>query len=852
MVINNNFLNDSLINIEENNLTRKGVKVNGQSYDPTLDRAMADNPDLAPIDVDNISSRLDSMRNELSGNNTFNRNGNDIRSGSNDGDTIYDYDNSNIASFDGNDRIISAVVSDAIIDSGDGDDNVSSTSGNDVIDAGAGDDLISGGSGNDSILAGSGDDRVYGGNGNDVIYGEAGDDHIIAGNGDDYIHGGPGNDLIDAGNGNDFIVAGTGQNTVMGGLGEDTVVFEGSTDDFIIDYDSGNNIRITDADNPENTTTVMSVENFLFLTDDGEELFTIAELHEAIALGFATDSDDVLEGTDGDDEINGLDGDDTINGNGGNDTLIGGEGNDILNGGAGNDNLNGGEGNDTINGGDGDDIIDGGAGDDIIDGGDGDDTIDGGAGDDIIDGGAGDDTIDGGSGNDTIDGGFGDDVIDGSEGNDNIEGGAGDDIITDGYGDNTIDGGEGNDTLALNKGFSSYSITDEGNNTFTFTDNDNGDVNTVTNVETFAFGDQTVTSSELQDMIAPREVIVVGGWDAHSLGDIMGVSGGQFGDNHNGYNYNQINYDSTNDELYQNVLAMMSDEDKEMSATTPVIVDIHSGEVLGTIDRNELSGNTNAWGDVADDTVAGQTIEVEGQDYEVVDSSFRWSSPVILDIDGDGIELTSVENGVNFDLNADQQLDRTAWTQSSQGFDDAFLALDRNGNGQIDDGSELFGDQNDADNGYEELAKLDTNQDGQITSEDEAFSELKVWADMDGDGKVGKGEMKGLEEVGITSISTNYSGNVGEKFDKNGNDISLTSSFTMDVDGESVTRDTVDAFFVNRDITNDEEQRIFIEDEIASLESELLTLESTPNYDEDKANSLRSDIDAKKSQLAFL
>ena len=123
---------------------------------------------------------------------------------------------------------------------------------------------------------------------------------------------------------------------------------------------------------------------------------------------------------------------------------------------------------------------------------------------------------------------------------------------------------------------------------------------------------------------------------------------------------------------------------------------------------------------------------------------------------------------------------------------------------------------------------------------------------MDGDGKVGKGEMKGLEEVGITSISTNYSGNVGEKFDKNGNDISLTSSFTMDVDGESVTRDTVDAFFVNRDITNDEEQRIFIEDEIASLESELLTLESTPNYDEDKANSLRSDIDAKKSQLAFL
>jgi len=64
-------------------------------------------------------------------------------------------------------------------------------------------------------------------------------------------------------------------------------------------------------------------------------------------------------------------------------------------------------------------------------------------------------------------------------------------------------------------------------------------------------------------------------------------------------------------------------------------------------------------------------------------------SPIIIDFNDDGYNLTDLANGVWFDLNADGRVDRTAWTTT--GSDDAFLCRDRDGNGSINDGSELFG-----------------------------------------------------------------------------------------------------------------------------------------------------------------
>ncbi|NBV99000.1 MAG: hypothetical protein EBR67_05755 [Proteobacteria bacterium] len=172
------------------------------------------------------------------------------------------------------------------------------------------------------------------------------------------------------------------------------------------------------------------------------------------------------------------------------------------------------------------------------------------------------------------------------------------------------------------------------------------------------------------------------------------------------------------------------------------------------------------------------------------------SDPLILDLDGDGVELTSLTEGTKFDIDGNGTLDQTSWTKSSNDFDDAFLVLDSNKNGEIDSGTELFGDQKGSANGYIELSKLDSNQDGTIDAKDTAYKDLQLWADMDGDGKVGDGELKGLEELGVKSISTKFTGQVGSKIDANGNDISLESTFTRVVNGEEKTLKTVDAFFV--------------------------------------------------------
>jgi len=84
------------------------------------------------------------------------------------------------------------------------------------------------------------------------------------------------------------------------------------------------------------------------------------------------------------------------------------------------------------------------------------------------------------------------------------------------------------------------------------------------------------------------------------------------------------------------------------------------------------------------------------------------------------MKLTTLNDGVNFDLNMDDSGDKekTAWTDVQYTFDDAFLCYDRNQNGLIDNGGELFGDQYGAENGFEELAKFDSNGDGKISDAD--------------------------------------------------------------------------------------------------------------------------------------
>jgi hypothetical protein len=136
---------------------------------------------------------------------------------------------------------------------------------------------------------------------------------------------------------------------------------------------------------------------------------------------------------------------------------------------------------------------------------------------------------------------------------------------------------------------------------------------------------------------------------------------------------------------------------------------------------------------------------------QVGEGQVQESDPITLDLDGDGIELTRYGNGARFDITGKGQAATTAFVTGG----DAFLAVDRNGNGIIDSGKELFGDQNGAKNGYEELAKLDSNLDGVINKLDKDFAKLVLFKD-NGNGRTEPGELVSLTQAGIVELSLNH------------------------------------------------------------------------------------------------
>lgn len=140
-------------------------------------------------------------------------------------------------------------------------------------------------------------------------------------------------------------------------------------------------------------------------------------------------------------------------------------------------------------------------------------------------------------------------------------------------------------------------------------------------------------------------------------------------------------------------------------------------------------------------------------------------TPVLIDVSGNGLQLTDAYSGVQFDLGGDGHVEPVAWTLPNS--DDAWLALDRNGNGRIDNGKELFGnftDQSHATttrNGFVALAEFDRsdsggNGDGQIDKKDSVFTSLRLWQDTNHNGVSENSELSSLPDLGLKKIEVDY------------------------------------------------------------------------------------------------
>jgi hypothetical protein len=133
----------------------------------------------------------------------------------------------------------------------------------------------------------------------------------------------------------------------------------------------------------------------------------------------------------------------------------------------------------------------------------------------------------------------------------------------------------------------------------------------------------------------------------------------------------------------------------------------------------------------------------------------RRGDPLTFDLDGDGIETTGRGNRIVFDHNADGVKNGTGWVNA----DDGLLVLDRDGNGTIDSGRELFGDNTiksngeRAKNGFDALADFDLNADGKIDALDDVFANLRLWRDANQDGISQSEELLTLSDLNIASIN---------------------------------------------------------------------------------------------------
>ncbi|MET0437516.1 MAG: DUF5801 repeats-in-toxin domain-containing protein [Devosia sp.] len=341
------------------------------------------------------------------------------------------------------------------------------------------------------------------------------------------------------------------------------------------------------------------------------------------------------------------------------------------------------------------------------------------------------------NGNDYLAGGSGNDYMFGGDGNDKLIGGAGNDTLNGGIGNDILVGGSGDDKLTGGTGVDQFRLTTAGNagNITTITDFVQG-TDKIAFLDTNSTGSGSVNFAGTTGTTAGAALASSDFVTRSSIEDIDGDD-----DNH----VVRITTAQTEDQI-------VSGDPGSSNRGNIYVVVFNSTSGKGEIWFDTNWADTGARVKVAtldSITSLSQLSALAASDFVVYSNA---ADPLVLDLDNNGYTFSSLNEGAAFDLDADGKIDQLAWNSSNDGI----LAYDVDGNGTIDNGSELFTpwfNGGNFVNGSAALASLDTNSDGVIDANDEAFNKLQIWQDLNGDGISDAGELKSLADHGITSLS---------------------------------------------------------------------------------------------------
>ncbi|MEP3051002.1 MAG: DUF5801 repeats-in-toxin domain-containing protein [Erythrobacter sp.] len=383
---------------------------------------------------------------------------------------------------------------------------------------------------------------------------------------------------------------------------------------------------------------------------------------------------------------------------------------------------------------------------------------------------------------DNIDGEAGDDILVGNGGNDELDGGAGADLLT---------GGAGNDTFLITDGDASVVLGGSGDNGTVTGFDTITDFNVVGDILDFTDGGDRNVPSDTSGVNGVNSTLTIGGQtiNSHAIND--GI----------------ITFSASN--TFSSALTLTSESDvaavvdyiQSQGATTDLG---ENGLVAFTVGSDtflyyqDLPGGPSASND--------SLIKLEGVTITDLDSLVGATAatgtirPVVLDLDGDGVEFVGLDAGVTIDLDGDGTREATAFA----GADDAILAFDANGDGTVTDASEfVFGD--DVTTDLEAVAaRFDDNGDGVLDASDSAFAQFGIWQDANLNGIADEGEFTSLEDAGITSIGLISDGVQTNAAD---GDVEVfgTSVFTK---ADGTTGAVADASFVTQRQSRTQEQAL--------------------------------------------